>query len=390
MRVGALTRVRAAEWVVAGYVAFAAARMALLGVWSVRSNLVRDDLVVAFLWVGVARLAFEHRRTPWKSGAAAARLYPWLFPVFLFPSLFVIAARPDLFPPAKDEGGSFVPILLTIHADFRTASFVLAPPVLLFLGAGLHIKEHGELKTIHLLRDGVRALFREGREWFPALALIYAYGALAPVQERPLFGDQDARLAAIDRLLFFGRDPLDLLQSIVSRPLSEWLSASYTFYLPLFPLVLGWIYALPRRGRVPFRETVFALTLVLAVGYVLYGIVPAKGPLFTRRFDVSLDLYYVGWLKDQLMDRTRIPRDCFPSLHTAASLILLWATQRHARGLFWVLAPIVLSIPVACVYLRYHYVIDVIAGIALVAAVAWWTTRLSKRGVFDDADKAEQ
>jgi membrane-associated phospholipid phosphatase len=63
----------------------------------------------------------------------------------------------------------------------------------------------------------------------------------------------------------------------------------------------------------------------------------------------------------------------------------LWATQRHARKLFWTLSPIVLSIPIACVYLRYHYVIDVLAGIALVAGVAWLTKRLSAKGLLDDS-----
>jgi membrane-associated phospholipid phosphatase len=99
------------------------------------------------------------------------------------------------------------------------------------------------------------------------------------------------------------------------------------------------------------------------------------GPLFVETFEKNLDLYYTGWLKDQLMDRTRVPRDVFPSLHTAASLILLWASWRHLPRFTRFLAPVVLSIPLACVYLRYHYVTDVLAGIALTAAVAFGTAR---------------
>lgn len=388
--VSAWRRVRASEWVVAGYLAFAALRMASLGLWDIKARqFARDDLLVAFLWVGVVKLAVETARTPWPDPTRpAARFAKLLAPAFLLPSLLVLASRPDLFPRAPDEGGTFVPMLLTAHAAIRSGSLVVCPPLVLALATGLHLKSHGELETVVLFREGLVVLLREAREWFPALALLYAYGLLARVQEHPFFLDQDATLAAIDRHLFFGRDPLDLLQGVVSRPLSEWLSACYTFYLPLFPLVLGWIYSKP--GRLPFRETVFALTTVLAVGYALYVVVPAKGPLFVKRFDVSLDLYYVGWLKEQLMDKTRVPRDCFPSLHTAASLVLLWATFRHARRLFYVLAPVVLSIPLACVYLRYHYVVDVLAGIALVACVATLTKRLSARGAFDDSSDVAQ
>ena len=76
------------------------------------------------------------------------------------------------------------------------------------------------------------------------------------------------------------------------------------------------------------------------------------------------------------MDRTRITYDCFPSFHTAGALLLSWGCWRHARKVFWLTLPMVASIPFACVYLRYHYVIDVVAGIALASVLAWATPRL--------------
>jgi membrane-associated phospholipid phosphatase len=45
------------------------------------------------------------------------------------------------------------------------------------------------------------------------------------------------------------------------------------------------------------------------------------------------------------------------------------------RKLFWAILPIVASMPFACVYLRYHYVIDVIAGLALAVVMIGVTTR---------------
>jgi membrane-associated phospholipid phosphatase len=140
--------------------------------------------------------------------------------------------------------------------------------------------------------------------------------------------------------------------------------------------VLAWVFA--RRDAARFRELAFALTLTFAIGYVGYTIVPAQGPLFLQQFHVSLDEYLGARLKAQLMDRTRVPRDCFPSLHTAGSLVLLWGAFRSARRLGWVLAPIVLSIPFACVYLRYHYVVDVIAGALLFTFVVLVTTRSAR------------
>jgi membrane-associated phospholipid phosphatase len=55
--------------------------------------------------------------------------------------------------------------------------------------------------------------------------------------------------------------------------------------------------------------------------------------------------------------------------------VLLWGAFRHTRRLFWVLAPFVLCIPFACVYLRYHYVVDILAGLLLFLGVTVATTR---------------
>ena len=60
-------------------------------------------------------------------------------------------------------------------------------------------------------------------------------------------------------------------------------------------------------------------------------------------------------------------------------MIFWFGAWRHARPMFWVMAPIALSIPFACVYLRYHYVVDVIAGAALAAVVCFLTVRFSPR-----------
>jgi membrane-associated phospholipid phosphatase len=42
---------------------------------------------------------------------------------------------------------------------------------------------------------------------------------------------------------------------------------------------------------------------------------------------------------------------------------------RHCRWLFWLLAPIVLTLYVSTVYGRYHYASDAVTGIALALAV---------------------
>jgi membrane-associated phospholipid phosphatase len=55
----------------------------------------------------------------------------------------------------------------------------------------------------------------------------------------------------------------------------------------------------------------------------------------------------------------------FPSSHVALAALVLYYTVRYARSAAWVVGPLVISLIVATVYCRYHYAIDVLAGLAM-------------------------
>jgi hypothetical protein len=362
------------EWVLAAFVLYAFVRLAISGDFRLEQHsLPRTDFLIVFILVLASRLFVQYRRTPWPAETSGARRFHLAF-LFLFLGFLplVVPPLPSLRPAGGWEGATF-DLVIAVFAWVDIVLLVLAPFMLFWLASAQHIKAHGRLDTLGMFRGGWRATLRSLREWVPLLALIYFYSLMSKVIGRGVFGDQDAALGAIDRALFFGHDPRVLCEAIISRPLSEWLSACYVFYLPLLPLVMAVVFA--KRDPAPFRELSFALTLTFAIGYITYTFVPAQGPLFVDHFAVNLDAYVGASLRAQLIDRSRVPRDCFPSLHTAISLTLLWGAFRHSRRLFWMLAPIVLSIPFACVYLRYHYVIDILAGVALFAGVAAITSR---------------
>jgi membrane-associated phospholipid phosphatase len=362
------------------FVGYCLVRAAALGAVSIDAppSLPRGDILVAMLLVLSIRLGLEYRAMPWPPDfVSQRRLHRLLLVAFLLAGIVptvVMFAIPRYAPDLRSQGGGAVAqSVLSAYAWARIVLTFLLPGAIFWLASGLYVKKHGRFTVIGLVRESAPGAIDVLRDWAPPLALVYCYVALGPILNQRLFPDRDEAIARIDALLFFGNDPLRLCERIISAPLSEWLSGCYVFYGPLYPLVLGAIFA--KRERAPFREAAFAVTLVLAVGYVGYALVPVKGPLFVEKFERSLDLYYTAWLKDQLMDRTRVPRDCFPSLHTGASLTLLWSAVRYLPKLGRVLFPVVISIPFACVYLRYHYVTDVIAGFTLFAAVAVCTSR---------------
>jgi membrane-associated phospholipid phosphatase len=253
-----------------------------------------------------------------------------------------------------DSGRVFLVISAVVYAAALTS-----PLLALWLAVWVEVRTSGKVEAASFARSTALGLLDTARDWLPLVVMISGYSWMGAVMDLTPVQSADATLAGIDRAMF-GVDPVAALQAIITPALSEYLAFAYSFYAVLFPLVFG---ALAVSGNRPaFRETSFAVCLGLALSYVSYTLVPARGPVLSQQFEVPLDLYFVGSIKEALMDASRITFDCFPSMHTALSLVFLAAIYRHARRLFWVLLPVVGVIPFACVYLRYHYVIDVLAG----------------------------
>ena len=370
--------VRPVEWVVLVFLAYCAVRLAFATSFELAvSTVPRLEMILTFIFVMDLKLYVRYRRTPWPVGAESQARRHHVFLVFVLVALLVMAGVSGAWQGlTAGEGGVVMSALLVAQRVIYTLLLFLAPIFLVWVSTGSHLKEHGHLDPRDMLRRGLPGAISSLRDWAPLLLLSFAYHFMSPVIGRGLFGDQDATLDHIDHAIFFGHSPVLACERIVSEPLSEWLAACYIFYVPLFPLVLGTLYMRDSPGA--FRLVAFATCLALAIGYVLYTLVPAVGPMFTTKFDVNLDVYYMGWIKAQVVDKTRIPRDCFPSLHTCMSLILWWGAWHHARRMGWVLAPIVFSIPLACLYLRYHYFIDILAGVALFALVTTITSRSTR------------
>jgi membrane-associated phospholipid phosphatase len=61
--------------------------------------------------------------------------------------------------------------------------------------------------------------------------------------------------------------------------------------------------------------------------------------------------------------------DCFPSGHVAVVLVGCYVARKISPVVFYVFLTFSILITFSTVYLRYHYVIDVIAGAALAILV---------------------
>ncbi len=219
------------------------------------------------------------------------------------------------------------------------------------------------------------------RNWLPLPYILFGYKMihyLINSDRNPGFMViRDRWLIAADRWIF-GGDPTIWLQRMVAPWLTELMQLFYAtnYFLPLALVLILYL----RRERFPFQKSVFVITLGYILSYLGYFIIPAIGPRFTIHHAVPLEGILVREkLAELIYCLDACPRDCFPSGHTEIPLITLWLAFRFRRKLFWLYLPIVTGLIGSTVYLRYHYVIDVIAGVALAAVVILLARGVEKR-----------
>lgn len=176
----------------------------------------------------------------------------------------------------------------------------------------------------------------------------------------------DDFLLAVDHAMF-GVHPTVWMERWISPALSALLQFAYISYY-FIPLSLGIVLIV--KGRFgAFEEVLFGILLCFYLSYVGYLLVPAIGPRFTLSHLQSGDLQLyplIETIQETLNALEKNKTDAFPSGHTAVSLMCLYyAWKEREKKLFAVFVPVVTGLLISTVYLRYHYVIDVFAGIAL-------------------------
>lgn len=215
--------------------------------------------------------------------------------------------------------------------------------------------------------------------------------------------DYDDILIAADRFIF-GGDPTVFLYQFANPVLTEILQIAYgTFFF--LPIILGIEFHLKKEYN-KFHFIVFSVVLGFFLSYLGYFLLPAVGPRFTLHdFDTTNieipGLFLTNFLREIVNTGESIPsgtpnpiavvqRDVFPSGHTQMTLIVMFLAVKlkSSNKIFFLIDGSLLIF--ATVYLRYHYVVDLIGGLIFMIITMilgkwifnWWQNKYS-RPTFD-------
>lgn len=177
----------------------------------------------------------------------------------------------------------------------------------------------------------------------------------------------DLQLYGIDRALF-GETPAILFQRFNHRPIVEWIAFFYYSYFYLMAAVLIPSLFLDRGKRL--HELMVGALIVCGGGHIIYTFVPGVGPWMSIPFERPLDGGF-WWHQVQVtVANAGAQLDIFPSLHTAYPTYFTlhaigWRKTRPYRHLWFVIAFFTVNMVTATMFLRWHWGIDVVAGLAL-------------------------
>jgi membrane-associated phospholipid phosphatase len=224
------------------------------------------------------------------------------------------------------------------------------------------------------------------RDWYPQAVFLFCFEELGALEQLIHRGWCDPWMLAFDRRLT-GVNPTVWLEQHVSPILTDFMQMSYLSYF-FFLTILGFVLYI--RGadsadanspkRFAFWAVMTSSMASYVIGYTISLFVPVESPhYFLAAWHVApLDGGPFNWLSDLIEHYGRVHGGAFPSEHVVGSFVALLGAWRYRRRLFWIFLPFFACMCASTIYVRNHYIGDVLAGI-VVGWIGFWLGNLLMR-----------
>jgi membrane-associated phospholipid phosphatase len=260
-------------------------------------------------------------------------------------------------------------VLLAFHRNVAHAAMYIVVHVWLCLGiiclswAAAHSKN---------------PVLRFARSWYPLPLYIGFFEELRGLVHMIFPAWFDRWLIQFD-YGFAGVNPCVWLARFSSPAMNEFMQFAYMTYFLYLVILPAILYA--SKDRLAYWTVMVSTAVAHYSVYVIAILFPIESPFYSLaplEAKSSAGGYFTATI-DFIERLARVHGAAFPSAHVAGSMVALLAAYRYRRWLFWVCLPFFASMCIATVYGRYHYVADVLAGIAVgaigFAAGSWLMER---------------
>jgi len=229
------------------------------------------------------------------------------------------------------------------------------------------------------------------RFWYPSFMILFCFKEIYLIMTGFDTKLYDPELISIDQWMF-GVNPTEFLSAFSNPFLTELLQIVYGLFY-LMPVIYAMELYIWHRYE-ELKYAIFVVFLGFYLSFLGYIVVPAIGPRFTLHDFSSMNIelpgiFFAEIIRGIIDFGESIPknvsnpemyaqRDAFPSGHTIIIILITYLSHKIRSNSFYFYLPFSVLMIFSTVYLRYHYVIDLIGGIPFVLVTIIIANKLYK------------
>lgn len=220
------------------------------------------------------------------------------------------------------------------------------------------------------------------RHFYPVLLYAGLYRETASLNQIVHRGYLDAVFYRLDEQLFGGQPSFAFMAMFPGRLVSELFYAAYFSY---YLMISGVGIALFLRDRAQFNHYLSVTSFVFYTCYLVYIFLPVVGPRIyypelshltlpaehipdvVPPFPAAVQEGFFYRLMEVIYKHFESPGAAFPSSHVAIAIVTVYFSFLYLPKIRWPHLFVVVLLCLATVYCRYHFAIDVIAGVVMAA-----------------------
>jgi membrane-associated phospholipid phosphatase len=244
----------------------------------------------------------------------------------------------------------------------------------------VHLLLAGAVYSLRFLRRKLAPVPEFFRNWYPVIAFPFLYKEVEVFAAA--FGNWGLTepIRELETALFAGQPSIYLSELLPFVVLSEFIHFCYLSHVFILPSIGGYWYH--TRRETAFRELIYLVSITLGASYLFFILFPVDSPFYlSKPPGKQLSGHFFYELVHFVSDRGGARGGAFPSTHVSITTVIWLVAWRQQRKIAYWLTPIALGLVFATVYGRFHYVLDVIAGLALagviVGAYGLWSGKSS-------------
>lgn len=225
------------------------------------------------------------------------------------------------------------------------------------------------------IKDQIKSIIRL---YWPLLVIGYFYTETDALNNIIFKQNLDANLAQFEFFIFGIQPAQQFSLSFPQMLFAEFMYFGYfSYYLLIFIIPFA---VLKNRSLLKAQHLIFILISSFLIYYATFIIFPASGPQYF--FENSLATLPKGYLFGKLIRIIQhigeAPTAAFPSSHVSICLMIAWYCYRNLKGLLPIVLPISILLIASTVYIKAHYLIDVLAAFLTTPVIYYLTNRLFK------------